>query len=712
MRTAEVSSQLTDIGQIVASRQSKSKYTVFLLKIKRLLVDKHYLYVCQLDKEQRPRSMPQGIQEEGESSSVNQIHEAYDFIVTDERNIAKWTLSPKLNSLVQMHNIYEGCTLTVDDYNVYFDEKIEGGGPGIVLINSVQIANVSFDSEQKLKNWSKLFQSQLYDLEKKPLTGSREYYCPVWDDDNFESFEQLKTVRVEVMKHRKPLSYIIQSNSSSSAIIGRVHKKSKLNHFGKSNLMQEFPFFFSLLLVDGSLQYGLPVTIWNRLALDYYADINVGDILVIIDYRIKKCYDANLFVLAPDQTAYDREISVNSQKELNIFKIAEDVAQFAPLNFNIASISALHFIPDKSNVTIAGLVVKIGPYERGRLTSFENTKNLDVKFAQFRYITLIDGTSKKKLNCKIYTNSRKNRMDIIQVGQIVLLTDLTVYSVAPSARIGQREFMLQSSFATSIFTEAELLSMGHLLKQEILDTIKDLEQFIDDYADSLEIFSREKSNIFSIPHIKIDTYPLYKDFFPKHEWHFFEEIFSLSQQLQYTETRTIVVQAYINVLNAFKERKRKRADNVSTKSKKKQKNNDIELHAAIPSSEEEVDMVPVDYDQDSSHLSLTVILEDINNRSSIKTILNLWKLQNFHPFSEQDKFTDIVSMRSLLFQFFRQPEPATRDKRNADTLFLELSQSVSNKLFICCVQMIRTAPNQVDYLLTQSFPAANSRVSQ
>ena len=111
--------------------------------------------------------------------------------------------------------------------------------------------------------------------------------------------------------------------------MGRVHKKSKIIHYCKREAGHQFPVFFSFLLVDDTppsikkskqkstpsvrTNVGIPVMCWNRLCLQLYHSVEVGDILVIKNYRLRKCYEANNKMYnSIDGNTYNREISLNS----------------------------------------------------------------------------------------------------------------------------------------------------------------------------------------------------------------------------------------------------------------------------------------------------------------------------------------------------------------------------------------------------------------
>jgi hypothetical protein len=52
-----------------------------------------------------------------------------------------------MNDLVNKHVIYKNCIIQVQDYTILYDEKIVGGGSGIVLLKNVEFKNMISNSE-------------------------------------------------------------------------------------------------------------------------------------------------------------------------------------------------------------------------------------------------------------------------------------------------------------------------------------------------------------------------------------------------------------------------------------------------------------------------------------------------------------------------------------------------------------------------------------
>src|SRR3989338_1657571 len=233
-------------------------------------------------------------------------------------------------------------------------------------------------------------------------------------------FSHLKSLEDHIPEQVSQLADIIGSGVQHP-FFARIWKKSKIRYYGKTNEEKPYPLFYTLLITDKSTPKGVPVTIWNELALKTYADLNIGDVIIVNDYKVKSFYDSGVF-----SAKFKTEISINpSKSKVPIQKLdpshLETVSGFATLNFPLSTIDSITI--GKLNdaiVNVMGIVVNMGPYRREKFHS---------QYSQFRYITLVDPTSIQLISVKLYTNSRKPLMDALQMGQIILLTDLSTRTV-------------------------------------------------------------------------------------------------------------------------------------------------------------------------------------------------------------------------------------------------------------------------------------------
>ena len=78
----------------------------------------------------------------------------------------------------------------------------------------------------------------------------------------------------------------------------------------------------------------------------------------------------------------------------------------------------------------------------------------------------------------IFTNSRKKLLDELQVGQIVLLTDVVLHSITIDSQVKSRILYCMSTPITHVFTE-DTLSRIQPTKKEIVSNFVLMANFLD-----------------------------------------------------------------------------------------------------------------------------------------------------------------------------------------------------------------------------------------
>ena len=82
-------------------------------------------------------------------------------------------------------------------------------------------------------------------------------------------------------------------------------------YYAKKGEDFKYPMFYTFVLVDDSMEKGVPVAVWNKLALETYASLDIGDIVLVQDFRVKNYYDSGLF---PSETSFKHELALNTKK--------------------------------------------------------------------------------------------------------------------------------------------------------------------------------------------------------------------------------------------------------------------------------------------------------------------------------------------------------------------------------------------------------------
>jgi hypothetical protein len=165
---------------------------------------------------------------------------------------------------------------------------------------------------------------------------------------------------------------------------------------------------------DKSTVNGIQVTFWNQLSL-YYHSINVGDLLLIENYKISKNKRNNF------ENKNDVEISLNYNSS-KVYKLDEKLQNklsgYSPINLddNLTTINELILKNDKKIFSIVGIIINKSRIERERSQLLNENK-----FYQYYYLTLIDDSSEFPIKIKIYLNTRNDYNEYFLFNFIALI---------------------------------------------------------------------------------------------------------------------------------------------------------------------------------------------------------------------------------------------------------------------------------------------------
>jgi hypothetical protein len=87
--------------------------------------------------------------------------------------------------------LHSRIIIKVVDYSILYDEKVIGGGDGFAFISQLEaqvtFSNLDYTASQAIfESFYDVMLQQLDPVSNVPVTGSRRYYAPLYDDDNFE----------------------------------------------------------------------------------------------------------------------------------------------------------------------------------------------------------------------------------------------------------------------------------------------------------------------------------------------------------------------------------------------------------------------------------------------------------------------------------------------------------------------------------------------
>ncbi len=753
-----------------------AKLTLILLSIQRFSVDQRFfsLFYSILSEQQQPQQDQQAQEQE---LNLSKLSIAYDLIVSDGRRVMKMTLNPKWNSEVMNGELSCGSVIQIKRYHIVLDELVIGGGTGIVLVDELDRFTTADHSQQSALNEFCLrirssLQSEIEQLLLEPQVTNRHYYLPMWDDDNFDEeivsggaeesddeqhgrtrcrasvpiltpeLQDSMEIDCEYLSSIAPGSLAAEAmrrgnKCTKQNVIGRVHKKTQLNLWRDES--NAFPFSFMLLLVDETLSTGVPVIIWNRFALDYYHDINVGDVLLIMNFDLKPISDSDRFFLsapAPASTITTTttsnqpnfvKISVNPHRT-TLYKVENALPEFAPLDYRVSSIREMHALSDGTLINIAGVIVRLSMVLRERVHVEGNDTSWMTKagnssaasnrprFAQYRYVTIVD-QSMKYVHCKLYTNSRKGVIDGLKVGQVIVLTDMLISSACPSSWTSQREFILQSTFMTSIATGNQYSA---LYTQETRDHIDLLQLFVEEKRNEFSLLVQHEYEFYALPQLRVATFSLYQQLFPKYKLDYFNHMFDIADSIQHREARTIAIQARVISISRTVTKKRKMKTKTKRRSKRQRLNETDPITQSMSDEEEAEDVYEEDHDGkevNPSTASFTLLVTDMNKTRTVEFELNLWRLNNFRTISSatveqtstlgesQSQYTgsDFTSLCKFFGLPLDMPLPASDGDNDVVDQLSTISGALKDQIFICCVQIVKLTED-VQYWLSQVYP--------
>jgi hypothetical protein len=227
------------------------------------------------------------------------------------------------------------------------------------------------------------------------------------------------------------------------ALVVVITKKSQLQCIGNTGEKQQFPFQAYLRLEDST--GAVSAVLWYSVCRDYYYSLDVGDVIVVSDYRVKA---ATAFSQA--FTDAHLELSLNSKNPtatINIIRpsdvhldlslpILQDIYRLVPR-------PSLTSLADDTYVGFAGMVTYLGRPERELVR--KSTKH----FWTYRWIQVTDNSS-VSVPIKLYSCGYQQEFESLRVGMMFIACNLRVGSFV----IGQspkRHIHLTTSHTTQYF---------------------------------------------------------------------------------------------------------------------------------------------------------------------------------------------------------------------------------------------------------------------
>jgi hypothetical protein len=486
----------------------------------------------------------------------------------DEKTIA-CSLSPLNFPRVLHGEIHENQIVHVKEYKVLFDELVIGGGSGVPVIVSLD-PFLPPGGDGKMKVMKKIE----YTFEK-PLWGGRGFYLSISSDDCIVSthwmaedislsntcimalrVDQYSPTIQEIMNmfYEESLLKKRKRSSDSLPLIGRVLAIGTLNYYGKSQDNHPYPINFQMIV--GDAERSVSVSVWNSACQLYYPSLEIGDIVIIGNYKIKHSSYANALRTRWNSSSVEQEnveVCVNAKNPEGFIYNCSNKYMGPPLpsmNYlfscswlgTILDLSSKPIVDEESIplIDVAGIITF-----DGRPRCLWNQKLLQYKWVKI-WIPRSkeendDETDGEEIVAKIFSSSQNEAWNSISIKKMILLTNLSVKSFRIGKTTEQLHFYLQSTPTTRIFVQPKLpqfVGQSSLAEWQSVPPFSNLNTSKDS---ALEPTSDP-------------LYPLTNDFdsfalaFPEVQLTPFYEIPTIATSLRYSQDMTVLMQGHITKL--------------------------------------------------------------------------------------------------------------------------------------------------------------------
>src|SRR3989338_5532127 len=244
----------------------------------------------------------------------------FDIVLTDSITKLKCLLSPIYNSMVFKGLISAGAIITVLDWKVWKEglSLVEGlvvlrriaiqASPGSTEFDPAQARNIPY--YRPPANYAASCSLRGCRSETKPLLGDRAHYLNFFCDDCIVS-DKMHPHDISFISHftdPRPLeiinnpkypsirdvcrSFLKKTKNQSSrggAVVGRIISMSRIQHWPKiGDKRVPWPISFQFQIADDSDK--IDVVVWGPACCSFHQSIEVGDIVVIANYRIRQSF--------------------------------------------------------------------------------------------------------------------------------------------------------------------------------------------------------------------------------------------------------------------------------------------------------------------------------------------------------------------------------------------------------------------------------------
>ena len=240
-------------------------------------------------------------------------HDMFDLTLSTISRQLKCLLHPNLNKHIYHGRLQISSVIQVNGYDMHIDET-ETESKEFLVIKSFTVLEEKGSSISSLDN--SFFKTDY--VQKNPLISCREYYLPFYNDEDIYGriwnsyLKQMNTITLDTAITSIQNLSENKSNTQLLPVTGTVITKSKLTYFGKQTDVKKFSMVFSIEIEHND--WTCSVSFWNRSCLNYFKNIEIGQNIVLKNYRLKCRYgnrSNTVFGLSNDAGI---ELSINPAK--------------------------------------------------------------------------------------------------------------------------------------------------------------------------------------------------------------------------------------------------------------------------------------------------------------------------------------------------------------------------------------------------------------
>ncbi|XP_055981665.1 RPA-related protein RADX [Sorex fumeus] len=351
----------------------------------------------------------------------------YDVTISDGVFKEKCYLDPDLNHLVYKNILRVGIEMKIFKVSFLYNERRVG--QGILCLHKIHCGK-AFDTISLEIPFRSRVQRE---IPERPLTGGMNHYLALWHNEDPYGHIWLKVKHPEEYNYNgikivslSHLEMIWKTGNNFPALLVRILHKSKLRYYGKTSRKSIEPYQAFLEVADSSGT--VTVTLWNTFCREWYRSLNVGFVVLLQNYSIRK-----RFPFRKQPLPVDPHIKVISSIEIclslhdspnNIIIIPEK--QVKPswklpyLSHHFLLRSELDNAPENTICDIIGFVTFVGRVQRSK------KKEKPEDFLVYRWIHVIDGTSKIPFIVKLFSTSQPGMFEYISPMTYFVGTQLKV----------------------------------------------------------------------------------------------------------------------------------------------------------------------------------------------------------------------------------------------------------------------------------------------